>query len=592
MTQQDHSKRASSIAATASQAPAQTSRASFGRRAFLGGSATAALGALALLSGCGQGKAPTDGKAASAGAGAASGEGASFLSAPEPIADSKITDTKDAEIVVVGCGVSGMCAARAALDAGAQKIIVIEKATTWQYRSNQVGTIGGVTQRTHGISIDKHELVGELMRECGYRPNQRLLNYWADHSGEAFDWFLQPVEGKYVIEDASKVDFNKDGISIRQMHYPQPEQAKVEQNYYKIYPTCQIILPDLSAILKPMFEQLSQNSNIEFIFEQRAVQLVRPEGGRVEAVVAEDLDGGYHRYNASKAVILATGDYSGNKEMMRHYVPWAEHFGNIFPNQDAWGKPTNTGDGQQMGMWIGGKMEIGPHAPMTHHLGGPVGVDGFLQVDIDGERFMNEDVGGQPVQNQLSRVKGGKSWQIFDDNFREQLEYMDGGHGNVSYFVSNDQVPQGEYGRNTYVSQEMFDKEITVVAQTIEELAEKTGLPLETLKKTIDRYNELAGKGIDEDFGKRADRLFPIVKAPFYAYEFKDTVLLVTMGGLVTDEEGRLLDENSQVIEGVYATGNTMGNRFVVDYPLPAPGISHGMAITFGRMVGTNAVTL
>ena len=130
MTQQDHSKRASSIAATASQAPAQTSRASFGRRAFLGGSATAALGALALLSGCGQGKAPTDGKAASAGAGAASGEGASFLSAPEPIADSKITDTKDAEIVVVGCGVSGMCAARAALDAGAQKIIVIEKATT------------------------------------------------------------------------------------------------------------------------------------------------------------------------------------------------------------------------------------------------------------------------------------------------------------------------------------------------------------------------------------------------------------------------------------------------------------------------------
>lgn len=592
MTQQDHSKRASSIAATASQAPAQTSRASFGRRAFLGGSATAALGALALLSGCGQGKAPTDSKAVSAGAGAAAGEGASFLSAPEPIADSKITNTKDAEIVVVGCGVSGMCAARAALDAGAQKIIVIEKAATWQYRSNQVGTIGGVTQRTHGISIDKNELVGELMRECGYRPNQRLLNYWADHSGEAFDWFLQPVEGKYVIEDASKVDFDKDGISIRQMHYPQPEQAKVEQNYYKIYPTCQIILPDLSAILKPMFEQLSQNSNIEFIFEQRAVQLVRPEGGRVEAVVAEDLDGGYHRYNASKAVILATGDYSGNKEMMHHYVPWAEHFGNIFPNQDAWGKPTNTGDGQQMGMWIGGKMEIGPHAPMTHHLGGPVGVDGFLQVDIDGERFMNEDVGGQPVQNQLSRVKGGKSWQIFDDNFREQLEYMDGGHGNVSHFVSNDQVPQGEYGRNTYVSQEMFDKEITVVAQTIEELAEKTGLPLETLKKTIDRYNELAEKGVDEDFGKRADRLFPIVKAPFYAYEFKDTVLLVTMGGLVTDEEGRLLDENSQVIEGVYATGNTMGNRFVVDYPLPAPGISHGMAITFGRMVGTNAVTL
>lgn len=55
-------------------------------------------------------------------------------------------------------------------------------------------------------------------------------------------------------------------------------------------------------------------------------------------------------------------------------------------------------------MWIGAKMEDGPHAPMTHHLGGPLGMDAFLLVDINGERFMNEDVGGQPFQNQLSRL--------------------------------------------------------------------------------------------------------------------------------------------------------------------------------------------
>ena len=76
--------------------------------------------------------------------------------------------------------------------------------------------------------------------------------------------------------------------------------------------------------------------------------------------------------------------------MMSYYVPWSDRFMSIFPNVDAKGEKTNTGDGQQMGMWIGAKMEDGPHAPMTHHLGGPLGMDAFLLVDINGERFMNE----------------------------------------------------------------------------------------------------------------------------------------------------------------------------------------------------------
>ena len=377
------------------------------------------------------------------------------------------------------------------------------------------------------------------------------------------------------------------------MHYPQPKEADVDNNFYKIFPTCQIVHPTLFRVAKPVFEEMDAKDNVDFIFKQRVVELVRPDNkGRVEGVIARDLDGKHHKYTATKAVILATGDYSGNPEMMDYYVPWASHFKTIFPNVDAKGNKTNTGDGQVLGQWIGAKMEAGPHAPMTHHLGGPLGVDGFLQVDVDGERFMNEDVGGQPVQNQLSRLKKGISWQIFDDNFREQLPYMDGGHGNVSYFVDKDKVPEGAYGRNTYVSQEMFDEEITVVANSIEELAEKAGLPVDELKATIERYNELAKKGNDDDFGKRPSRMFPIEKAPFYGYKFEDTVILVTLGGLVTDEEGRVLDGDSEIIEGLYATGNTMGGRFLVDYPLPAPGISHGMAITFGRMVGDNAVKL
>ena len=151
---------------------------------------------------------------------------------------------------------------------------------------------------------------------------------------------------------------------------------------------------------------ICEKAGVQFLYSTFARQLVRPDNaGRVEGVIVEDENGDYKKITASKAVLLATGDYASNAEMMSYYVPWSDRFMSIFPNVDAKGEKTNTGDGQQMGMWIGAKMEDGPHAPMTHHLGGPLGMDAFLLVDINGERFMNEDVGGQPFQNQLSRCR-------------------------------------------------------------------------------------------------------------------------------------------------------------------------------------------
>ena len=110
---------------------------------------------------------------------------------------------------------------------------------------------------------------------------------------------------------------------------------------------------------------------------------------------------------------------------------------------------------------------------------------------------------------------------------------------------------------------------------------------VEAIVESINRYNELvtAGNG-DEDFGKRADRLFPVEEGPFYAYPLTDTVILVNMGGLQTDVDFNVMDTEDEVIEGLYAVGNAQGGRFLVDYPLPAPGISHGMALTHGMLVG------
>ncbi len=515
----------------------------------------------------------------------------SFMQAPAPIDAADIKETVDADIVIIGSALSGLCACRAAVENGAKNIVVIEKADTWQCRSNQFGTIGGKIQEDLGIKIDRNAAVGQLMKECGYRPNQRILNLWADNSGEAFDWFLAPMEGKYVVENESDpYDAEEGHLSVRKTHWPEPDNSHTEDDFYPIFSDCQITLPTMSPWVEAIYN-ICVEAGVTFKFSTWARQLVRENNeGPVTGVICQDVDGNYSQVNASKAVLLATGDFAGNKDMMSYYVPWATRFASIFPNRDAAGDPTNTGDGQRMGMWIGAKMEDGPLAPMTHHLGGPLGMDAFLLTDVNGDRFVNEDVGGQPFQNQLSRLPKKTAWQVFDSEWPNQLQYMDCGHGNVSWYVDDDKVPGGSYGRNAYISQAMFDEAMSgdagVQADTIEELAEKMGVPVEEFCATIERYNELAKKGVDEDFGKRADRMFAIENPPFYGYKLTDTVLLVCMGGLETTVDFEVLDTNDDVIPGLYAVGNAQGGRFLVDYPLPCPGISHGMAMTHGMLVG------
>ena len=123
------------------------------------------------------------------------------------------------------------------------------------------------------------------------------------------------------------------------------------------------------------------------------------------------------------------------------------------------------------------------------------------------------------------------------------------------------------------------------------ELAQKMGVPQGVFESTVVRYNELARLRKDLDFGKRTDRLWILDKPPYYAgkggYE-----LLVIMGGINVNTRLQALNKDWEVIPGLYAGGNVVGNRFAVDYPLIIPGISHGMALVYGRIAGINAATL
>lgn len=521
-----------------------------------------------------------------------------FLKAPEPIDESKITQTIEADIVIVGCGVAGLAAARSASEQGAS-VAVIEKATSYQYRSGQYGINGSDFQKEHGMEFDAISAIGDLMKEMGYRPDQRVWNIWRDYSAEAFNWLLKPATEKNLVDyiDAFTNTYDKDRITLCSLHFPYPKEFVPAQEFSPSYPEATIsFLPDQGGILEISYQICLQNK-VDFHFSTWARQLVRPDqAGRVEGVIAQDMEDKYIKFVAKKAVIMAAGDYGSNPEMVAYYCGGRTYPG-FFPNVDAKGAMTNQGEGQQMGIWAGAMIDDGPHAPMTHTLGSVLGCDPFLTLNTNGDRFCNEDVAGQQISSQLFRQPGGFGWQIFDDNYPDQLGAMPVGHGFVNYVVTDDKkIDTGgmTIGKACSVTRADVDAG-SVKADTLEELVKKMELSeaaqAEALK-SIAHYNELAKAGADTDFNKVSTRLFAIEKGPFYASKIEGGAMLVCIGGLKVDPVSmHVVDTNMAPIEGLYACGNNMGGRILQDYPVTVAGVSHGTALTFGYYVGKVAAT-
>jgi len=506
----------------------------------------------------------------------------------EPITE--FAQEVDVDVVVAGAGASGVIAAVKAADMGA-KVAVLQKEAVAVSQGNCSSAIikGGSTEG--GL---KKWLTFATAVNC-WRNNRKLLEAYIDRSEEALrfvceksgvteenEWVNKYGVTKY--QDTSAVytgvwhdgtqsyDFGEDKVEVFAPWFgPKPG------NYGSL----------VSGILKDAQEEYGDN--LQVFFSTPIVQLIKDEEGTVIGCVGKDLDGNYIKFNA-KSVILATGAYENNATMVRRFCPDIEKFDKKVVHR--------TGDGNILAIEAGGCMEPVAHSRVMHDFDAGLMWDEppYLIVNMNGERFVSEEVDMAYISNVLKWQPGFKGenmdpehqetgslgWycQIYDNN------YMEYANGPVPEFVMQRYLKEEDPSLHVSVFPELID---TFRADTIEELAEKLGLPVEATVASFNRYNELCEKGEDLDFGKPAKYLHKFDTAPFWGIRRHIRCSSIT-AGVLSDEYGRVTTESGEVIKGLYAVGNLGGQFYgAPDYPFFHPGLSLGHAVTFGFIAGEHA---
>ncbi len=564
---------------------------SLNRRSFLKGAAFAGVGAAAFgLAGCGPtGTSSSDTKT---GASSASGDYLNadtiangkweFEVAPEHVADGDIKTTYEADIIVVGAGVSGLACAASATEEGADVILFAA--------SSQPVARGG---SNHGIGTKIHERLGitdytkdtvtSMMRHefarNGYRIDQKRWFDWINNSAMTMNWLIDLMESKGYVT-TMEIGYKDTGGVF--------DAQPGSHNWVKVADGVESGAATGENLVIAMYEEKIKNQGGEIHYNTIGQYLIREDDnkGRVSGIVAKDPDGNYVKYVGKKGVVLATGDFSANQDMMAKYCSWVApllqynevdydamfQFGGLGP-----------GDGQKMGLWAGAAWQKTlPNAPMIDAVG-PMpyrqSIADFsgLLLNKKGARFSNEDVifsyGTFAMMMQPDMTRYG-IWDTAYANWFDTWETFG------TTIVENE-------GKNAYSPEQYLavwesnvEKGVFVKGNTIEEvISQLDGLDAATAKASVERYNTLCEAKADEDFHKDASLLAPIKEGPFYGckLEMSPSNFLCVTGGLRTNDKMQVCDDNDDAIDGLYNLGIMMGDSYANCYNFAICGHNLGM---------------
>lgn len=512
--------------------------------------------------------------------------GANVESLKEAIVKTGIDEEITTEIVVVGGGASGSAAALQAVEDGA-KVTLVEMTASPAGQGTMAGGLFGTNstqQQEQGKTVDGKWFYDQFVNTSNYTANGGLLSKIIQKSGETVDWLIE------------------NGVNLILAH---PSTGGYEEHKYT-HPASTIhgYVDGGTVAITTLHEQIEAKGG-DVLYSTKATELMI-ENGEIKGIKAEKSDGGTLIINAD-AVILATGGFAGNQELVTKYFGEGVGTGRV---------ATNIGTGIEMAISAGAAASF--EDAITMHYGVDRGgskwgsalnsalINPFLFVDVDGNRFMNEESFiFEPIKtsNVIKSLPQMAAYEIFDqtmiDIVKEQGPagltdvYTGELATNPTVFIEvGHEVNTAKAAEVAHTPTDIMPDiealiaEGTIIsAQSPEELAEKLGMT--HLVETISRYNELCEAGEDTDHFKSSKYLDKL-EGTLYAVKTSPSVFLGTLGGIDINDNAEVLNPNGKAIKGLYAAGSetngVYGNSYVY-----FEGGTLGYAYGSGRVAGANA---
>jgi len=482
-----------------------------------------------------------------------------------PVLEKDVTDwTDEKDVLIVGFGGAGACAAIEAADNGAS--VAIFEAASESGGSTKLSSaelyLGGGTrvQKAVGYEDSPDDVYGYLMASNGPQADAAKVRAYADGGAAHLDWLMELGVPFKMSEhrERAMMALTDDCLLYTgsEKAWPYVEQFSHAPRGHNLYVEGDNGGPLFTKIITEAVEQ----RDIDIHIEARVLQLIVDHHGPgqrvVGLVVRENME--ERSYRAARGVILCAGGFVMNPEMMQQYAPELAKAGTV-----PIGNPNDTGSGIQMGLSVGARainMHEGflsvpfyPPATLTHGI----------FVNGQGQRFINEDA------------------------------Y----HGRIGCYLVKQTYPVylvlnvDDYG--DYETASWLAAPVAGTGETLTELASELELPDGALAQTVEIYNQAAASGNDKQFHKSTDWLKPLI-GPFVALDCTPGhgafFPHFTLGGLDTTVDGQVLTSQGAVIPGLYAAGRTAcgvprrGDGY-------ASGSSVGDATFSGRRAGRQAAT-
>lgn len=450
---------------------------------------------------------------------------------------------KEVDLVVVGAGGGGLAAAVEASSAGAS-VIVLEK---MPFVGGSSAICGGALcfagtdlQEKENVKDSNDLLYKDFMTVGGNINMPELVQAYVDNQLDTYQWLKKlGVEFK-GLGIAS-------GMSVPRAHYVTPG--------------------DVIKILKDKAEA----NGCEIVTRVAAERLIVDEKtGRIRGVVADN-KGKKVNYGAKKAVILTSGGFSLNKELLAKFVP-------AMAKAKAIVGQGSHGDGLKMAWACGADIQDMPYIKATFgfSLDAKSIADSFallmykggIMVNKEGKRFVDESKSYKLLGDEALLQTDAMAYQIYDEPIREEAK------------------------KDALAATDSMEKRgLIYSAPTIAELAKKVNIPADVLEVTVKEYNANVDKGVDPAFGRKTlvagyGTLRKIEKPPFYAFP-STAAILGTYGGIVTNGKAQVIDVFKNVIPNLYAAGEIIGGIHGAAY---MTGTAFGKALIFGRIAAKDAL--